>query len=64
MIALKIKLAELETEMKKHEADVALQYSKHNADDASTSQTGINTPSSGQRLPKAGKSYEKPSSTK
>ena len=44
MIALKIKLAQLETEMKKHEADVALQYSKHNADDASTSQTGINTP--------------------
>ena len=58
MIALKIQLADIEAEMKRHEADVVLQDSKNRADDASTNQTGINTPISGHRLPKAGTSHK------
>ena len=64
MIALKIKLTEIEAEMKRQEADVVLQDSKNNADDTSTSQAGINTPSIGHRLSEDGTSHEKPSSTK
>ena len=64
MIALKIQLTEIEAEMKRQEADVALQDSKKNAYDAYTSHTAINTPSSDHRLPEAGTSHEKPSSTK
>ena len=64
MIVLKIKITEIEAEMKRQEADVVLQDSKNNADDASTSQTGINTPSSGHRIPEDGTSHEKTSSTK
>ena len=37
MIALKIQLAKIETEMKRHKSDILLQDSKNNADDTSTS---------------------------
>ena len=64
MIALKIQLAEIEADMKRHKEDVVLQDSKNNADGISTIHTGINNPSSGHMLPEARSSHERPSNNK